>query len=310
MIGGIAPGILGASMDTGAYSPEELRALADQLEQANARDPGTDWVPGSDPHDPWPYPADPAAGVVKYGRVVAKSRRHVPSVRVISIAVSCLVLLILLVARVAESSPSWPASVAQVQSEVTEACKNPDVRSEPGQVNFACNTPQMLWVFAYAGSGDRPSFNDPKTGRAGLEPIVPSAGSEVAWSLNLHAPYNPYSPVDSIQVAARAINNIIGGATVTTAHGKPIVQPGLEGVPANCLRYTGSSALTSRAHYPPVCKYPVVHPSLLVGDVWQRWVAGSTPAQVRAIMVLYINAENPGSAKAQSVIRNLPQPGV
>src|SRR5690349_17246646 len=90
------------------------------------------------------------------------------------------------------SSPSWPASVATVQSQITTACQNPNVASEPGQVNFACGkeTSQILWVFALMTSGNDPNYTDSKTGRQGLEPISPTQGGEIAWSLNLHHPYN------------------------------------------------------------------------------------------------------------------------
>ena len=47
-------------------------------------------------------------------------------------------------------------------------------------------------------------------------------------------------------MAARAINNIIGGASLTGSNGKPAVQPGLESNPANCLKYTGSAAVVTR----------------------------------------------------------------
>jgi len=95
----------------------------------------------------------------------------------------------------------------------------------------------------------------------------------VAWSLNLHHPYDPSNPIDSIEVAARAINNIIGGATVTGADGSPVVQPGLEGDSANCLRYTGSAALTSRKGFPSLCASPVTSPAgqaALVADIYNR----------------------------------------
>ena len=116
---------------------------------------------------------------------------------------------------ISSGGASWPASVATVQAEVVKACQNPDVVSEPGQVNFACAkaTRQILWVFALLTSNDNPHFADTKTGRQGLEPITPSQGGAVAASLNLHHPYDPANPIDSIAVAARAINDIIGGAT-------------------------------------------------------------------------------------------------
>ena len=59
-------------------------------------------------------------------------------------------------------SPGWPASVATVQTEITTACQNPDVVSEPGQVNFACakDTQQVLWVFSLLTSGNNPGYAD------------------------------------------------------------------------------------------------------------------------------------------------------
>ena len=121
--------------------------------------------------------------------------------------------------------PAWPRS----QRQIAVACQNPDVASEPSQVNFACakGTRQILWVFSLLTSGNNPDYASIKTGRQGLEPITPAQGGEVAWSLNLHHPYNPANPIDSLAVAARAINNIIGGATLTAANGKPVVQSGL-----------------------------------------------------------------------------------
>ena len=146
-----------------------------------------------------------------------------------------LTVLVLVVFR---PKASWPASVAVVQNEITTACQNPNVVSEPNQVNFSCGkaTSQILWVFSLMTSGNNPNFTDAKSGRQGLEPISAAQGGEVAWSLNLHHPYNPYNSVDSLQVAARAINNIIGGASLTASNGKPAVQPGLESNPANCAK--------------------------------------------------------------------------
>ena len=153
---------------------------------------------------------------------------------------------------ISSGGASWPASVATVQAEIAKACQNPDVVSEPGQVNFACAkaTRQVLWVFALLTSDNNPQFADTKTGRQGLEPITPGQGGQVAASLNLHHPYDPANPIDSIAVAARAINDIIGGATMTGTDGNPVVQPGLEGNSRNCLRYTGSGLVTSRQGFP------------------------------------------------------------
>ena len=209
------------------------------------------------------------------------------------------------------SNPSWPPSVATVQSEITTACQNPNVASEPGQVNFACGktTSQILWVFALMTSADNPQFTDAKTGRQGLEPITPTQGGEVAWSLDLHHPYNPYDPVDSLEVAARAINNIIGGATLTSSNGKPAVQPGLESDPGNCAKYTGSSAVVARAGFPSVCAQSVATTTgqaALVADAYKQWVVGATAAQAYDVSVLFANANDPGNAQVQAILKTLP----
>jgi hypothetical protein len=222
-----------------------------------------------------------------------------------------IALAIILVTILSGGGASWPSSVATVQAEISSACQNPDVRSEPGQVNFACakSTRQILWVLALMTSGDNPDFTETKTGRIGLEPITPAQGGEVAWSLNLHHPYSPSNPVDSLEVAARAINNIIGGATVTGPDGKPIVQPGLESDPANCARYTGSAAVSSRKGFPSLCAAPVTSSAgqaALVADVYQKWVVGASPGAARDAAVLFENADNPGDPRVQAILKRLP----
>jgi hypothetical protein len=201
--------------------------------------------------------------------------------------------------------------VAVVQAEITRACQNPNVASEPGQVNFACaqSTSQILWVFALMTSDDNPGFSDPHTGRKGLEPISPAQGGDIAWSLNLHHPYNPSDPIDSLQVAARAINNIIGGATLTGAKGNPSVQPGLESDPANCARYTGSAAVISRAGYPSLCAIPVTSltgQAALVSDVYQRWLVGTGSTTAQDAGVLFQNSNDPGNPQVQAILKALP----
>jgi hypothetical protein len=226
-------------------------------------------------------------------------------------AVAALVLVAILMITLLTGGPSWPPSVATMQAEITTACQNPDVASEPGQVNFACGkgTQQVLWVFALLASSGNPRFADSKTGRAGLEPITPAQGAEVAWSLNLHHPYNPMDPIDSLQVAARAVNNIIGGASAIGAGGSPTVQAGLESVPDNCLRYTGSASVSSRAGFPTVCASAVATPeqqAALVADAYQKW-AGGTIQQAQAAAVLYENAGNPGDPAVRAILKNLSQ---
>jgi len=130
----------------------------------------------------------------------------------------------------------------------------------------------------------------------------------VAWSLNLHHPYNTYNALDSLQVAARAINNIIGGASLTGSNGKPSVQPGLESNPANCAKYTGSAAVVTRVGYPDICASPVTSASgqaALVADVYQQWFAGAAPIFAQYASVLYQNANDPGNPQVRAILKSL-----
>ena len=278
----------------------------------------------------WPIPDDgrrPAndrtRALVDRGRRTARTRRTARQRRTrrgrrgrkIAIASAAgLVVLIIGAMIVFRHGPSWPPSVATVKSEITTACQNPNVVSEPSQVNFACgqDTSQILWVFALMTSNNNPGYADPKTGRKGLEPIAPAQGGQIAWSLNLHHPYNPFNAIDSLQVAARAINNIIGGATLTGANGSPAVQPGLESKPANCARYTGSSAMITHAGFPDLCASPVTSPegqAALVADVYQQWMVGATAVAAQDVSALYQNADNPGDPQVQAILKAMPNPG-
>lgn len=267
-----------------------------------------DWNAGdrADPAD------DRTEVLVSHGRLSAHSSGW-SRARKLAIAAAVLAVIVAALVTVLPSGgASWPSSVGTVQSEAARACQNPDVRSEPGQVNFACAkaTRQILWVFALMTSADDPNFADPKTGRLGLEPITPAQGGELAWSLNLHQPYDPSNPVDSLAVAARAINNIIGGATLTGAGGKPVVQAGLEGSAADCLRYTGSAAIISRKGFPDLCARPVTSPSgqsALVADVFRKWVVGASPRAAQEAAVLFENSNSPGDPQVQAILRRLPQ---
>jgi hypothetical protein len=236
--------------------------------------------------------------------------------RTVAIAVGAAgIAIIALVIALPGGGASWPGSVAQVQAEITTACENPNVAAEPSQLNFACakSTQQILWVFALLTSGNNPGFVDSTTGRKGLEPIQPAQGGDIAWSLNLHQPYSPANPVDSLQVAARAINNIISGATLTSSSGTPDVEPGLESTAANCQRYTGSALLVTRSGFPARCAQPVSTPSgqaALVSDVFQQWMGG-TPSQMAAQAgVLFENADNPGNQQVQAILASLPSFGM
>ena len=258
--------------------------------------------------------AERAQVLIERGRRTAR-RRGAGRGRMIAIgSAAVLVVLVIGAMVVLRKGPSWPPSVATVKTEITTACQNPNVVSEPSQVNFACDTgtSQILWVFALMTSKNDPGYVDAKTGRKGLEPITPAQGGQIAWSLNLHHPYNPFSPVDSLEVAARAINNIIGGATLTGANGKPAVQPGLESKPENCARYTGSPAVISRAGFPSRCASPVATPegqAALVADVYQRWMPGAGSVAAQNVSVLFQNADHPGDPQVQAILKGLPDHG-
>lgn len=212
------------------------------------------------------------------------------------------------------SSASWPSSVSRVQAQIKQACENQDVAAEPSGLNFACarDTQQVLWVFSLLTSGNNPGFVDQGTGRKGLEPITAAQGGDIAWSLNLHHPYNPANPGDSLQVAARAINNIISGATLTSSNGSALVEAGLESKAANCQRYTGSPKLITKADYPARCASPVTPgagQAALVSDVFQQWMGGTPSTLANEAGVLFQNAGNPGDPKAQAILASLPSSG-
>ena len=247
---------------------------------------------------------------VSHGR--RSAHRQGPSRSQITViaAVVLALLTTILALILSRGGPGWPTSVATVQAEADRACQNPDVASEPAQVNFACakQTRQILWIFALMMSGDSPNFADATTGRMGLEPITPTQGGEIAWSLNLHHPYNPTDPIDSLAVAARAINNIVGGATLTSGNGTPVVQPGLESSAANCVRYTGSAALDSRQGFPSLCAKPVATPAgeaALVADIYLKWFVGASPQAAQDAAVMFENAHNPGDPQVQAILTKL-----
>jgi hypothetical protein len=277
-----------------------------------------DGDPGDD--DPGDEAADGRTEVlISRGRRNARPRRfgflraHWKAAAVIAGVLAALAGI--LSAVTSGGSATWPASVAAMQTEITTACENPNVAAEPSQVNFACakDTQAILWVFALLTSGGNPGYVDQTTGRKGIEPITPAQGGDVAWSLNLHAPYDPSSATDSLEVAARAINNIISGATLTNASGTPSVQGGLESSAANCQRYTGSPALVRRSGYPAACAHGVTSASgqeALVSDVFRQWMVGA-PAQLATDAgVLFVNAGDPGNPQVRQILETLPGSGL
>jgi hypothetical protein len=308
-----------------------------------APDPATGWrnvaMPADGPvPDPEPGPApdepdladftdEPPDQPGGYGRTEAlithgrqrarrsRTRRVLGHWRIVLVGVAALLggVIAALVA-LGGSNAAWPASVATVQAEIKQACANPDVAAEPSGLNFACDkdTQQVLWVFSLLTSGGNPGYVDQVTGRKGLEPIQPAQGGDIAWSLNLHHPYNASSPLDSLEVAARAINNIIGGATLTSTSGGALVEGGLESTAANCERYTGSARLVTRQGYPARCASPVTPgagQAALVSDAFQQWMGG-TPSQIAAEAgMLFQNSGNPGNPKVQAILGSLPASG-
>ena len=91
-----------------------------------------------------------AQALIERGRRTARRRRSGRG-RTIAIASAAgLAVLVIGAMIVLRPGPSWPPSVATVKSEIATACQNPNVVSEPSQVNFACgtDTSQILWIFA------------------------------------------------------------------------------------------------------------------------------------------------------------------
>jgi hypothetical protein len=294
------------------FAPEEF-APEDSAPEGAA--PGDEQADGAGTAGP----AGRTEALINRGRPQARrkrGRRILAHWRLLAVgAVALLAGMIAALVAVGGSGASWPASVATVQGEIEQACTNQDVAAEPSGLNFACAkaTQQVLWVFSLLTSGNNPGFVDQSTGRKGLEPIQPSQGGDIAWSLNLHHPYNPANPVDSLQVAARAINNIISGATLTSSTGGALVESGLESKAANCQRYTGSAKLATRSGYPAGCAAPVsgaAGQAALVDDVFQQWMGG-TPSQMAAQAgVLFENADNPGNQQVQAILASLPSFGM
>ena len=296
------------AMDAVGYDTEADGEAGGESDEGEQSDGGADA----------PRPGGRTEALINHGRSRAKparSHRILAHWRIIAVgAVALLAGIIAALVALGGSAASWPTSVATVQAEIKQACGNPDVAAEPSGLNFACGsgTQQVLWDFSLLTSGNNPGFVDQSTGRKGLEPIQPSQGGDIAWSLNLHHPYNPANPVDSLQVAARAINNIISGATLTSTSGGALVEPGLESKAANCQRYTGSANLVTRAGYPAQCAAPVssaAGQAALVSDVFQQWMGG-TPAQIaQQAGVLFSNANNPGDPRVQAILGSLPASG-
>jgi hypothetical protein len=305
---GRAPGAVRYAYETDAYGADAGAggALGGDLDGEQGDGAGASGLPGR------------TEALINHGRSPARparTRRILAHWRLIAVAaVALLAGIIAALVAVGGGGASWPGSVTTVKAEIKQACENPDVAAEPSGLNFACgkDTQQVLWVFSLLTSGDSPGFVDQSTGRKGLEPIQAAQGGDIAWSLNLHHPYDPANPIDSLQVAARAINNIISGATLTSTSGGALVEPGLESNAANCQRYTGSSNLITRSGYPARCAAPLngaAGAAALVSDAFQQWMGGTPSRIAQQAGVLFQNGDNPGDPRVQAILSSLPASG-
>lgn len=304
--------------EAGSYGQREMLAaraaeLASLLAHLDAADSA-----GLRQADPGPERDGRTETLITQGRANAGPRRadffrsHWKALTAIG-AVAAVLGCILAAVTGGSAPATWPASVTAMQGEVAQACRNPDVAAEPTGTDFACGagTRQVLWVFALLTSGGNPGYVDSSTGRKGLEPITPAQGGNVAWSLNLHAPYDPSQPVMSIEVAARAINNIVGGATLTGSSGQAQVQGGLESNAANCARYTGSRQLLTRPGYPALCASPLTGAgkTALVADVFRQWMPGAPASTSADAATLFAHANDPGNPQVRKILARLPGSG-
>jgi hypothetical protein len=265
--------------------------------------------------------------MVEGGRANKYRRRRRPHRRLIGFIVGLALLVIGIFAAVAFwPRATWPSQVTTMQKEIPKACQG-NVASAPNGVNFACNPTnwQILWVFALETSGGNPSYGDPATFGMGLEPVDPShVGGYVRQLMGSSFGYNPVDPTQNLQVAARAINNIVGGAVVTV-QGKQVVQPGLMSIGANCKAYTGSAQVSTPTGgtAPAICSLPITTvqgQGALVNDIWKRWAsiiygkqskaAQVTPQGARNVAVLFSNAADPGNPSVVKVLQLLRQEGI
>jgi len=262
-------------------------------------------------------PDDRTEALINHGRQRARRRRGrriLAHWRLLAVAAGFLVVgIVAALIATGGSGASWPASVGTVQAEIKLACQNPDVAAEPSGLDFACgpDTQPVLWVFSLLTSGNNPGYVDQTTGRKGLEPITPAQGGDIAWSLNLHHPYDPSSPLDSLEVAARAINNIVSGATLTSSTGTSQVEPGLESTAANCRLFTGSPQLVTQQDYPAHCAAALTSTgeTALVTDIFKQWMGSAPSATATDAGVLFQNSANPGNSQVQAILSSLPASG-
>src|SRR5712691_10619380 len=94
----------------------------------------------------WPIPddgrrraRDRTGALIDRGRRTARPRRSRRGRTIAVASAAGLVVLVIGAMIVFRHGPSWPPSVATVKSGIATACQNPNVVSEPSQVNFACD---------------------------------------------------------------------------------------------------------------------------------------------------------------------------
>jgi hypothetical protein len=82
----------------------------------------------------------------------------------------------------------------------------------------------------------------------------------------------------------------------------------LESNSQNCLNYTGSGVVTTRQGFPGLCARPVGSTrgqSALVSDVYGKWIVGASAGAAEDAAVLFANADTPGNAQVQAILRQL-----
>ncbi len=222
---------------------------------------------------------------------------------------------------------SWGPVETSVHGVMKYACENVNVEQEPNQVNFACSPAgqQLLAVIALVMGHDNQNYTDNRTdGRQGLEPISPGQGGTIEWALDLPTYYQPDNAVQSVQVAARAINTILGGTSVTDAKtGKTVAQSGLESNAQNCLRYTGEPLLVAHLmkvvskngqtaeqqdpSWPVVCAGSITTASeqaAVARDVFKQWDTGAPAGLVDQVVAFFENWSPSNPAIQQFVKQN------
>jgi hypothetical protein len=65
----------------------------------------------------------------------------------------------------------------------------------------------------------------------------------------------------------------------------------------------------AHAGFPSLCAQPVTSTTgqaALVADAYRQWVVGTTAAAAYDVSVLFANANNPGNAQVQAILKTLP----